>query len=113
MGIRRISEKVHTLENSPGSQPTDLDFGDPSDLVGLVRSVWRDTLDFEPDDDDTGFFDSGGDSHLLFVLIDRLSKISGLKLKALDVLQADTISGQADLLVRMKRARLEESVDGS
>jgi acyl carrier protein len=113
MDVRRASEKVHTLENFAGLPPTGRDLSDPSDLVELVRSVWRDTLSFDPDDNDTGFFDSGGDSHLLFVLVDRLSKLSGLKLKALDVLKADTINGHAELLARLRRALPGEPVNGS
>lgn len=101
------------MENQTHSQAADQDFNDPTDLTGLVRSVWREILDFDPDDDDIGFFESGGDSHQLFVLIERLSKASGLKLKTVDVMNADTISGQADLLARVKRAQAEESPDGS
>lgn len=100
------------MENSTRSQSADQELNDPSDFLRLVRSAWHDILDFDPDDDNIGFFDCGGDSLLLFVLIDRLSKISGVKLKTLDVISADTISGHADLLVRMKRAWLEESLDG-
>lgn len=101
------------MEISPRSQSADQDFGDPSDFLRLVRSTWRDVLDFDVDDDDTGFFESGGDSQLLFVLIDRLAKSSGLKLKTIEVINADTVNGHADLLVRLKRAQLEESADGS
>ena len=101
------------MESSPRSHSADLGFSGTSDVLGLVRSVWQDVLNFEPDDDDTGFFDSGGDSHLLFVLVDRLSKASDLKLKTIDVLKADTVSGQADLLIRMNRTQREKSADGS
>ncbi|MFF9765924.1 acyl carrier protein [Streptomyces sp. NPDC053086] len=96
-----------TRSPSAGQEPRD-----PSDLLGLVRSAWQEILNFEPDSDDLGFFDCGGDSHLLFVLVERLSKIGGLKLKTIDVIDADTVRGQADLLARMKRAQLEESLDG-
>ncbi|MFE2111542.1 phosphopantetheine-binding protein [Kitasatospora sp. NPDC059463] len=98
------------MENLP-SQSADHEFSDPSDLLGLVRSTWREILDFEPDDD-IGFFECGGDSHRLFVLIELLSKAGGVRLKTLDVIQADTISGQADLLARMRQAS-GESPDGA
>jgi len=104
---------VPALVNIPESQPADQDFPDVSDLLGTVRSAWRETLDFEPDDDETGFFDSGGDSHLLFVLVDRLTRVSGLKVKTLDVLKADTIRGQAELLARVRREQRTESADGT
>ncbi|MEV7612160.1 phosphopantetheine-binding protein [Streptomyces sp. NPDC089799] len=99
------------MENLP-SQSISHEFGDPSDVIGLVRSIWRDILDFEPDDD-IGFFDCGGDSHRLFVLVEHLSKAGGVRLKTLDVIRADTVSGQAELLARMRRARPEESTHGS
>jgi aryl carrier-like protein len=100
------------MENLTRSQSADSDFSDPSDLLDLVRSTWQEILDFEPEDD-IGFFDCGGDSHRLFVLVERLSRASGLKLRTVDVIKADTVSGQADLLARTRRARLEESPDGS
>ncbi|MGW0770434.1 phosphopantetheine-binding protein [Streptomyces sp. NPDC002676] len=100
------------MENLTRSQTADLEAGDPSDFLVLVRSMWQDLLDFEPDDD-LGFFDCGGDSHRLFILIERLAKASGLKLKTVDVIKADTIAGQAELLARLRRAQLEESPDGS
>ncbi|MET7467457.1 phosphopantetheine-binding protein [Micromonospora sp. NPDC005686] len=106
------SKKVQTMESSPRSHSADLDFSGSTDVLELVRSVWRDVLDFEPDDD-IGFFDSGGDSHLLFVLVDRLSKASGQKLKTIEVLKADTVSGQADLLIRLRQAQPENSTDDS
>ncbi|HEV2641041.1 MAG TPA: acyl carrier protein [Actinocrinis sp.] len=99
--------------NSTPSQPADQESGDPDDLSSLVRSAWADILDFDPDDEDTGFFESGGDSHLLFVLVERLARTSGLKVKTIDVLKADTIRGQADLLRRLRQTRPEESPDES
>jgi aryl carrier-like protein len=106
------SNKVLVMENLTRSQSADLEFSDPSALLGLVRSTWYDLLDFEPDDD-LGFFDCGGDSHRLFVLIERLAKSSGLRLKTVDVIKADTISGQAELLARLQQAQREESPDGA
>lgn len=101
------------MENTTGSQSADQDFGDPSDLLDLVRSAWQDTLEFDPEDDHAGFFDSGGDSHQLFVLIERLSRTGGVRLGTTDVIDADTISGMADLIVRTRRAKLQEPADGS
>lgn len=100
------------MEISPRPQSGEQTLSNSSNTLDLVRSVWQDVLDFDPDDD-TGFFDSGGDSHLLFVLVDRLSKTSGLKLKTIDVLKADTISGQAALLRRLKRMHTLDSPDAS
>lgn len=101
------------MERSTSSQSADQDLQDPPDLLGLVRSAWQDSLNFDPEDDDIGFFDSGGDSHLLFVLVERLSELSGMKFKTMDVMKADTIRGHAELLARMKRAQQGEPADGS
>ncbi|WP_037915834.1 acyl carrier protein [Actinacidiphila yeochonensis] len=75
---------------------------DPSDLIGLVRSAWRDALGYDTFDDDTSFFDAGGDSFVLVSLIERISKSSGLTMKAVDVLRSPTIRSQAALLIRQR-----------
>ena len=80
-----------------------------SQQVGLVRSVWRDTLGGDSFDDDTGFFEAGGDSLLLLVLIEKLTAAGGVKLRAIDVLRAGTIRGQAALLVGRMSADIEKS----
>lgn len=74
----------------------------PSRLIGLVRSAWRDTLGYDTPDDDTSFFDAGGDSFVLISLIAKLTKSSGLTIKAVDVLRAPTIRSQAALLGQLK-----------
>jgi Phosphopantetheine attachment site len=76
-----------------------------SQQADLVRSVWRETLGSDSFDDDTGFFEAGGDSLLLLVLIEKLTAACGVKLRAIDVLRAGTIRGQAALLAgRMSAA---------
>lgn len=71
------------------------------DLIEIVRSAWRDTLYRDPADDDMGFFDAGGDSFSLLVLVQNLTDACGLRLKAIDVLRAPTIRSQAALLGRL------------
>jgi acyl carrier protein len=74
------------------------DAQDQSRLIGLVRSAWRDTLGYDTPDDDTSFFDAGGDSFVLISLIGKIAASSGLTIKAVDVLRAPTIRKQAALL---------------
>ncbi|MDT3399273.1 acyl carrier protein [Streptomyces sp. B1866] len=69
-----------------------------ADLIGIVRSAWRDTLGYEKFNDDIGFFDAGGDSFMLISLIGKLSQSSGLTIRAIDVLRAPTVRNQAELL---------------
>ncbi|MEV6448623.1 acyl carrier protein [Amycolatopsis sp. NPDC051716] len=71
-------------------------------LLGLVRSAWRDTLGYDTPDDDTSFFDAGGDSFVLISLIAKMAKSSGITITPVDVLRAPTIRAQAALLDRMR-----------
>ena len=72
------------------------------DLMGLVRCAWQDTLGHDTFDDDTGFFDAGGDSFVLLTLIVKLTQFSGVKLQAVDALRAPTIRRQATLLAQLQ-----------
>jgi acyl carrier protein len=80
------------------SQNADVRVQDQSRLIALVRSAWRDTLGYDTPDDDTSFFDAGGDSFVLISLIGKIEKSSGRTIKAVDVLRAPTIRKQAALL---------------
>lgn len=64
-------------------------------LVGEVRGVWSELLGRTPPDDDTGFFDSGGDSLLLVRLHARLSAMTGRNLPITELFQHTTIRAQA------------------
>ncbi|TDV56098.1 acyl carrier protein [Actinophytocola oryzae] len=89
------------MSDVTSSGQADAEAGDQPRLVGLVRSAWRDTLGYDTPDDDTSFFDAGGDSFVLIALIGRISTSSGLTIKAVDVLRAPTIRKQAALLGRL------------
>jgi acyl carrier protein len=74
-----------------------------AELAVVVGDLWREVLGHEAPDDDTGFFDAGGDSLLLLALVARLSEVVGLRLKTLAVYQAATIHGQASLLYELQQ----------
>ncbi len=80
------------------SHHADVRVQDQSRLIGFVRAAWRDTLGYDTPDDDTSFFDAGGDSFVLIALIGKIAESSGFTLKAVDVLRAPTIRKQAALL---------------
>jgi aryl carrier-like protein len=82
--------------NQPTADQTDLD--DPAARLGLVRSIWQEVLKTEHIDDDVSFFDAGGDSLRLVVLVERLSQVSGRALRTVDLFRAGTVRGQAELL---------------
>ena len=84
------------------SHPADVRVQDQTRLIGLVRSAWRDTLGYDTPDDDTSFFDAGGDSFVLISLIGKIAKSSGITIKAVDVLRAPTIQKQAALLSQLQ-----------
>ena len=82
--------------NQPSANQTDLN--DPAARLGLVRSIWQEVLKTEHVDDDVSFFDAGGDSLRLVILVERLSQASGRPLRTVDLFRAGTVRGQAELL---------------
>ena len=100
MALRR---SVIDLSNSPEEtvlEQPDVDLGDPSVRLQIVRSAWQAVLGDGERADDLGFFEAGGDSLLLVALVDHLTKVSGHPLKTMDVFRAATINGQAALLAQ-------------
>lgn len=80
----------------------------PSELLDLVRSAWRNTLGHDTFNDDTSFFDAGGDSFVLISLVAKLTKSSGLAIKAIHILRAPTIRGQAAVLSQLMSENVGE-----
>lgn len=76
------------------------------ELIHLVRSAWRGTLGHDTFNDDTSFFDAGGDSFVLISLVAKLAKSSGLAIKATHVLRAPTVQGQAAVLSQLMSENL-------
>jgi DNA-binding CsgD family transcriptional regulator len=97
---RSATDLINHPEESVLEKSIELDLNDPSVRLELVRSAWREILSIDEVDDDTGFFDAGGDSLLLVALVEHLSKASGRVLKTMDVFRAASIGGQAALLAR-------------
>jgi len=71
---------------------------DPAARLEVVRSVWREVLDIAEVEDDATFFDLGGDSLRLVILVERLNQVTGRKLKTVDLFRAGTVRGHAELL---------------
>lgn len=76
-----------------------------SDFTALIRAAWESTLGHDKFDNDTSFFDAGGDSFVLISLVAELAKSSGLTVKAAHVLRAPTIAKQAAALNKLKDAQ--------
>lgn len=68
------------------------------DLLDGVRAAWAEVLDAPEVPDDIGFFDVGGDSILLIVLLDRLNALTDRTLEPPDLFQHSTVRAQAALL---------------
>jgi aryl carrier-like protein len=68
------------------------------DLLDDVRKAWAEVLDTADVPTDVGFFDVGGDSILLIVLLERLNALTGRDLEPPDLFQHSTVRAQAALL---------------
>lgn len=79
-------------------QAIDVELRDPDERLEIVRSVWREVLDIEDVSDDATFFDLGGDSLRLVVLVERLNQRTGRALKTIDLFRAGTVRGHSELL---------------
>jgi Condensation domain/Phosphopantetheine attachment site len=98
--LRRSALDLTKSLEDPVLKPTsaEIDFDDPAARLELVRSVWREVLATDDIDDDTGFFDAGGNSLLLVALVEELSRAAGRTFKTMEVFRAGSIEGQAELL---------------
>jgi aryl carrier-like protein len=78
----------------------DVDLSDPAVRLEIVRTLWREVLDLSDVADDTTFFDAGGDSLRLVVLVERLNEATGRALRTVDLFRAGTVRGHAELLAQ-------------
>jgi hypothetical protein len=75
------------------------------DLVEEVRTAWAAVLDTAgPVPTDVNFFDAGGDSILLIVLLERLNALTDRELEPPDLFRHSTVRAQAELLAGTRRA---------
>ncbi|MFD7660411.1 acyl carrier protein [Actinosynnema sp. NPDC059797] len=63
-----------------------------------VRQAWAEVLDRTTVPDDANFFEVGGDSLLLIVLLERLNGMTDRELEAADLFQHSTVLAQVELL---------------
>ena len=71
-----------------------------------VRLAWAEVLDVESVPDDVNFFELGGDSLLLIVLLERLNGMTERDLEAADLFQHSTVTAQVELLLRLLQGSL-------
>ncbi len=95
---------------SPAAEP---DLSTFQARLGLVRALWTEILKVDDVADDIGFFDAGGDSLLLIMLVERLGQVSRRPVKTMDVFRAGTMRGHADLLAAPAEAAAPGSGSGS
>lgn len=101
--VRSAADLAHDPEEAVlESVNAAVDLDDPQARLELVRSVWREALGSDDFADDVSFFDVGGDSLRLIVLVERLRKESGRMIKTVDLFRAGTVRGHADLLVAVE-----------
>ena len=70
-----------------------------------VRLAWAEVLDVESVPDDVNFFELGGDSLLLIVLLERLNALTEHDLEAADLFQHSTVTAQVELLTSPETKR--------
>jgi aryl carrier-like protein len=96
---RSVADLAHSPEDTVLKPTTEAaDMNDPIARRDLVRTVWCEVLGVDDVDDDVSFFDAGGDSLRLVVLVERLRQASGRTVKTVDLFRAGTVRGQAELL---------------
>lgn len=71
---------------------------EPADPLTLVRQAWLQVLNIEEVDTDVSFFDAGGDSLLLIMLLDKLLPLTAQELTVADLFRYNTVRRQAKLL---------------
>jgi acyl carrier protein len=98
--LRRSAADLAYFTEEPVLRPptADANLDDPAARIMLVREAWREVLNVDEVDDDATFFDTGGDSLSLIVLVERLNQLTGRALKTIDLFRAGTVRGQAELL---------------
>jgi hypothetical protein len=96
---RSATDLAHSMEATVTKPSTaKADISTPEARIELVRSLWREILKIDEVGDDVSFFDAGGDSLLLIMLVERMGQASGRAVKTMDLFRTGTVRGQADLL---------------
>ncbi|SMD05927.1 acyl carrier protein [Kibdelosporangium aridum] len=70
-----------------------------------ITELWLSVLDIPSVSVDENFFDVGGDSILLIILLDRLQTMTDRELEPPDLFRHTTIRAQADLLAGVTKAQ--------
>ncbi|MGW5399178.1 amino acid adenylation domain-containing protein [Streptomyces sp. NPDC003952] len=84
------------LTNTVQTQPTETPSA--ADLADRIADLWSEVLEADDLAHDVNFFDAGGDSLLLIVLMERLTGLTGRDLDAADLFEHSTIEAQAEFL---------------
>ncbi|MFJ6793778.1 amino acid adenylation domain-containing protein [Streptomyces sp. NPDC091268] len=104
------TDLIDDLENpvlttgSHTQQPTAAAPAPAPDLADQVAALWSEVLESGDLPYDVNFFDAGGDSLLLIVLMERLSELTGRELDAADLFEHSTIDAQIEFLTAGGRA---------
>ncbi|MDX6682721.1 MAG: hypothetical protein QOG94_2760 [Solirubrobacteraceae bacterium] len=69
------------------------------DLLDAVRRAWADVLEVDIAPLDTNFFEAGGDSLLLIILLEQINDLTARDFEAADLFEHSTVRAQASLLV--------------
>lgn len=90
---------AHRTEDMVTDSPaTETDLSTQQGRLEFVRSLWLEILKLDEVDDDVSFFDVGGDSLLLIMLVERMSQATDRGIRTMDLFRAGTVRGHAELL---------------
>lgn len=82
------------------------------DLLDQVRAAWAEVLELDTVPLDVNFFEAGGDSLLLIVLLERVNELTEREFEAADLFQHSTVRAQAELLARYTTGSTTGSATG-
>ncbi|MEU1285682.1 non-ribosomal peptide synthetase [Kitasatospora sp. NPDC005856] len=88
-----VGDRVVQAAESPAAAPS-------GDVRALVAEAWGQTLAADSVDEDTNFFDAGGNSVLLTVLQKRLTDGLGVRVPIKDIFRYPTVASLTDHILR-------------
>lgn len=90
------SEEVSVSSNTEAI----IQAGDISDITAKVKKAWQATLNISDIPVNTGFFELGGYSMLLYDLKDQIEKETGVEISVVELLTYTTVSKIAEFIIK-------------
>lgn len=95
------SEEVSVSSNTEAI----IQAGDISDITAKVKKAWQATLNISDIPVNTGFFELGGYSMLLYDLKDQIEKETGVEISVVELLTYTTVSKIAEFIIKNNQSK--------